>query len=198
MDGYNWDLLNDGMGNPKNAKSLILSHQTPPSMWRGVRDKIEDGWDTDTMGLQCIRTGFRFIHFTVPDEEKCKDIDAYLRAEKPVPSPFLVDGKLSAKAERGKKIFEDPKIGCAKCHPAPLFTDKKKHDVNTKFYFNDTNEFDTPTLVEVWRTAPYLHDGRYMTMRDVFKLGTHGDVGGAVGDLTDAQIDDLVEYVLSL
>jgi len=198
MDGYNWDLLNDGMGNPKNTKSLLLSHKTPPTMARGIRDNIETGWDTETMGLQCIRTGFQFIHFTMPDEEKCRDIDAYLRAEKPVPSPYLVDGKLSAKAERGKKIFEDPKVGCAKCHPAPLFTDKKMHDVNTKYFYNDTSEFDTPTLIEIWRTAPYLHDGRYLNLRDVFVLGTHGDVGGDVGSLTEAQIDDLVEYLLSL
>ncbi|MDR0522476.1 MAG: beta-propeller fold lactonase family protein [Planctomycetaceae bacterium] len=205
MDGYNWDLLNDGLGNPKNAKSLILSMQTTPSMWESVRDNPEldkrlkrKEWHTDSMGLQCIRTGFQFILFAMPDEEKCKDIDAYLRAEKPVPSPFLVNGKLSEKAERGKKIFEDPKIGCAKCHPAPLFTDRKMHDVNTKCYYDRTSEFDTPTLVEVWRTAPYLHDGRYTTLKELFKPGMHGDVEGAVGDLTDQQIDDLVEYIRSL
>ncbi|NQT91693.1 MAG: hypothetical protein HQ559_02950, partial [Lentisphaerae bacterium] len=40
-DGLNWDLLNDGMGNPKNTKSLFLSHKTPPVMITGVRDKAE-------------------------------------------------------------------------------------------------------------------------------------------------------------
>ena len=34
-DGLNWDLLNDGIGNPKNTKSLLLAHQTPPAMWLG-------------------------------------------------------------------------------------------------------------------------------------------------------------------
>ena len=199
MDGYNWDLLNDGMGNPKNTKSLLLSHKTPPTMWEGVRDNSErNGWKTNTMGIECIRTGFRFIHFTMPDEEKCKDIDAYLQVLKPVPSPYLAEGKLSVKAERGKTIFEDPKIGCATCHPAPLFTDKKMHDVNSKCYYDRRSDFDTPTLIEVWRTAPYLHDGRYVDMRDVFKHGLHGDVSGNVGDLTDEQIDDLVEYIMSL
>jgi hypothetical protein len=92
MDGYNWDLLNDGQGNPKNAKSLLLSHKTPPTMWEGVRDNPnpanpKDAWNTETQGIQCIRTGFKHILFTVPDEAKCADIDAYLAAEKPVPSP---------------------------------------------------------------------------------------------------------------
>ena len=194
-DGHNWDLLNDGQDNPKNTKSLLLSHQTPPSMWQGIRDNFAvDGWDTETMGLQCIRTGFKAIHFTIPDEEKCKDIDAYLRAEKPVPSPYLANGKLSEKAQRGKQIFEDSKVGCVRCHPAPLFTDKKLHNVNTRTYYDTVDSFDTPTLVEVWRTAPYLHDGRYVEMKEVFTHGKHGNVGG----LTDAQIDDMVEYILSL
>ena len=199
MDGYNWDLLNDGQGNPKNARSLLLSNKTTPSMWEAVRDnKEKTGWDTEKQGIECIRTGFKWILFTVPDEAKCKDIDAYLAAEKPEPSPSAADGKGSAKAARGKKIFEDPKIGCATCHPAPLFTDQKMHDVNTRCYYDRTSQFDTPTLIEVWRTAPYLHDGRYVNMRDVFKLGLHGDVAGDVGGLTDAQIDELVEYIMSL
>ena len=207
MDGYNWDLLNDGQGNPKNAKSLLFSRQTPPTMWQGVRDNphpdpADHGavpWDTAAQGIQCIRTGFKWILFTEPDEAKSQDIDAYLSALQPEPSPYLKDGKLSEKAERGKKIFEDPKVGCATCHPAAsYFTDMKKHDVNTRCYYDRTNEFDTPTLLEVWRTAPYLHDGRYVNMRDVFKLGLHGDVVGDVGSLSDSQIDELVEYIMSL
>jgi mono/diheme cytochrome c family protein len=204
MDGYNWDLLNDGQGNPKNAKSLLFSHKTPPTMWEAVRDNpnptdpTKAAWFTETQGIECIRTGFKWILFTVPDEAKCQDIDAYLAAEKPVPSPYLVDGKLSAKAERGKKIFEDPKVGCATCHLGPYFTDQKMHDVNTRCYYDRTGTFDTPTLIEVWRTAPYLHDGRYVNMKDVFKLGLHGDVSGDVGGLTDEQLDELVEYVMSL
>jgi YVTN family beta-propeller protein len=201
MDGYNWDLLNDGLGNPKNAKSLLYCLKTPPSMWEGVRDPIDqpEKWKDTGKRIQCVRTGFQFILFATPDEEKCLDIDAYLRVEEPVPSPYLVNGKLSEKAERGKKIFNDPKVGCATCHPEPLFTDQKMHDVNTKCYFDRTGSFDTPTLIETWRTAPYLHDGRYTKMKDVFKIGLHGDVeGGNVSDLTDTQIDDLVEYVLSL
>lgn len=41
MDGLNWDLLNDGMGNPKNTKTLLLSHQTPPCMATGIRKNAE-------------------------------------------------------------------------------------------------------------------------------------------------------------
>ncbi|MDR2439893.1 MAG: hypothetical protein LBE12_11055 [Planctomycetaceae bacterium] len=188
MDAYNWDLLNDGLGNPKNAKSLLWCERCPPAMWEGVRKT----------SAHCTRTGFQFILFSMPDESKCQDIDAYIHAMQPLPSPYLVDGKLSERAERGKKIFENPEIGCDKCHPGPLFTDQKLHDVNTKCYYDRKGSFDTPTLVETWRTAPYLHDGRYTNMKDLFKKGKHGDVEGDIDSLTDEQLDDLIEYVLSL
>ncbi len=186
MDGYNWDLLNDGMGNPKNAKSLFFCHESPPAMWQGVR----------ASSPVCTRAGFEFIQFVAPDEEKCLDIDEYIGSLKAEKSPFLVDGKLSEQAERGKILFAD--LRCDACHPDPKFTDQKLHNVKTRCYYDRTDNFDTPTLLECWRTAPYLHDGRYVKMRDVFKEGKHGDVLGDVGGLTDEQIDDLVEYVLSL
>ncbi|MDR3199267.1 MAG: hypothetical protein LBU34_15475 [Planctomycetaceae bacterium] len=188
MDAFNWDLVNDGLGNPKNAKSLLWCDKCPPAMWEGIRK---------TSAL-CTRAGFQFILFSMPDETQCQDIDAYIHAMQPVPSPYLVDGKPSERAERGKKIFEDTKIGCVKCHPAPLFTDQKLHDVNTKCFYDRKDSFDTPTLVETWRTAPYLHDGRYTNMKDLFKKGKHGNAEGDIDSLTDEQLDDLIEYVLSL
>ncbi|MDR2761375.1 MAG: c-type cytochrome [Planctomycetaceae bacterium] len=189
MDAYNWDLLNDGMGNPKNAKSLVWCQKVPPAMWTGVR----------ATSAVCTRTGFQSILFVPPDEAVCKDIDEYVHSLEPELSPFLVNGKLSDKAERGKKVFEDKSIGCVTCHPAPLFSDKKLHDVKSKVYFDHgRTEFDTPTLVEIWRTAPYMHDGRYTDLKDLFKKGKHGDVEGDVESLTDQQLDDLVEYLLSL
>ncbi|MGL4594935.1 MAG: c-type cytochrome, partial [Thermoguttaceae bacterium] len=188
VDALNWDLLNDGMGNPKNAKSMLHSIDTPPAMWEGVRKSAEFA----------VRTGFQYILFAVPDEPKCLEIEAYIRSLKPLESPLLVDGKLSERAIRGKAIFEDAKIGCSKCHPAPLYTDQKMHDVNSKVFFDRKSNFDTPSLIEVWRTAPYLHDGRYTKMKDVFKQGKHGDVDGGTASLTDEQLDDLVEFIMSL
>jgi len=58
--------------------------------------------------------------------------------------------------------------------------------------------FDTPTLAEVWRTAPYLHDGRAATLADMLTKFNPGDRHGATAKLSREQLDDLVEYVLSL
>ena len=58
--------------------------------------------------------------------------------------------------------------------------------------FDRRSTWDTPTLIECWRTAPYLHDGRYTTVRDVLARGNHGDVADR---LSDAQIDALIAYL---
>ena len=50
---------------------------------------------------------------------------------------------------------------------------------------------------EVWRTAPYLHDGSALTIDEV--LIKKMDAGySAVSALTDEERKDLIEYVLSL
>ena len=95
----------------------------------------------------------------------------------------------------GKALFESTEVGCATCHPTPLYTDLKMHDVKTRGPFDRRDTWDTPTLIECWRTGPYLHDGRYTTVKDVLAKGNHGD---AADRLSDSQIDDLAQFVLSL
>lgn len=51
----NWDLMNDGVGNSKNCKSLLFSHPTPPSMISGIRETAE----------HAVRAGFKFIQFLI-------------------------------------------------------------------------------------------------------------------------------------
>ena len=188
VDGLNWDLLNDGIGNPKNSKSLLFAHVTPPSMTLGVRSNA----------CVAVRAGIRYSLFTVQPPEVADALDDYLRSLKPMPSPHLVKGKLSAAARRGRKLFFDETVGCADCHSGPLLTDLKAYDVGTVGKFDQpADRFDTPTLNEVWRTAPYLHDGRAATLREVFTQFQLADQHGVTSHLTPKQIDDLAEFVLS-
>jgi hypothetical protein len=53
-------------------------------------------------------------------------------------------------------------------------------------------------LYELWRTAPYLHDGTALTVREVITTRNPKDQHGKTSHLTPREIDDLVEYVLSL
>lgn len=185
-DSLNWDLMNDGTGNPKNTKSLLLSHQTPPAMAEGVRAGAE----------VAVRSGIANILFTDRPESEAIAIDEYLRSLQAAPSPHLVDGGLSESAERGRELFHSARIGCFRCHPGPLYTDGRIHNVGSKSPKESNEDFDTPTLVEIWRTAPYLHDGRYMSIEDLLTEGRHG-LRKSV-QLSDKEMQDLTEYVLSL
>ncbi|UYU39596.1 YVTN family beta-propeller repeat-containing protein [Bacteroides salyersiae] len=179
-DGMNWDLMNDGVGNSKNCKSLLFSHPTPPSMISGIRETAE--W--------AVRAGFKFIQFFDITEEDAVCVDAYLKSLQPVPSPYLVNGELSDLAKEGRKIFE--KLNCTECHSGPYYTDLKMHRIGEDIEFE--KGWDTPTLREVWRTAPYLFDGRAATMEEVFEIHKHG----IDKKVSKKEIKALTEYVNSL
>ena len=189
-DGLNWDLLNDGLGNPKNARSLVFADRTPPLMSHGVRDNLG----------ACVRAGFVHILFTEPKDHDVQAVTAYLKSLQPVVSPYRkADGSLTDSAARGEKLFNDPQVACAKCHPGPLFTDLTKYDVGTTRPFDrGVAIFDTTSLVELWRSPPYLHDGGAVTIREVLVEQNREDKHGATSKLTPAQIDDLAAYLLSL
>jgi DNA-binding beta-propeller fold protein YncE/mono/diheme cytochrome c family protein len=189
-DGLNWDLLNDGIGNPKNSRSMLLSHVTPPVMSLGVRDSMETA----------VRSGFIHIQFTQPESGEVEAVSAYLSSLKPEISPYrLPDGSLSEAALRGEKIFHSKSVGCAQCHPAPLYTNLKLKDVGTATQLDrGQTQYDVPTLVELWRTPPYLHDGRATTLREVLTDHNPDDDHGNTSSLKPAEIDDLVQYLLSL
>src|SRR3954454_14598557 len=83
------------------------------------------------------------------------------------PSPYRnADGSLTPDGVAGKALFE--KLGCDFCHEGPGFTDSARgllHDVGTLTAKSGMRAggplfgVDTPTLLGVWVTAPYLHDG---------------------------------------
>lgn len=181
-DGLNWDLLNDGMGNPRNCKSLLLSHRTSPSMITGIRPDAETA----------VRAGFEFIQFMNVHDSISLAVDQYLNSLEAIPSPYLIEGKLSPEAEQGEKVFNV--MGCAECHPAPYYTDQKKHTMGSLGTYDRQNSWDTPTLQEIWRTGPYMHDGRCATMEEVFTREMHG----LQEELPEQQLEQLVSYVLSL
>jgi DNA-binding beta-propeller fold protein YncE len=155
VDGLNWDLLNDGVGNPKNVKSLLLSHKTPPVMSLGVRSHAK----------LAVRSGFKYIQFAEVSEAYSSLVDVYLEGLKPLQSPHQSS---SGDLENGKALFQS--LRCNKCHPGPLFTDLKSYPLGE----DKSLLWDTPTLIELWRTGPYWHDGKYATLEEVFAKEKHG------------------------
>ncbi len=180
-DALNWDNINDGLGNPKNTKSMLFSHRTPPVMITGARADAETA----------VRKGMLFIQFNVLEEEMMASIDDYLRSLLPVESPYLNrDGTLTEAAERGKKLFAS--AGCAECHPAPLYTDLAFH--KSPYLGIDgtweNRDFVTPTLVEAWRSYPWIYNGGVVKIEDIIRK--------FAPDLKDNEVADLAEFVLSI
>lgn len=205
-DALYWDLLNDGAGNTKNTKSLLLSAVTPPVMWRGVRGDA---------GM-AVRAGIHHIQFATPGPGQAEAIEAYLRALRPVPSPALDAsrakplatndascaqchspgepvGALTASARRGKALFMG-RAGCVHCHPPPLYTNLKTVDPG----LGAGVAYDVPSLIEAWRTAPYLHSGEALTLRETITDFNPLQIRGRTKDLAPQELDDLLEYLRSL
>lgn len=100
-------------------------------------------------------------------------------------------GDQGAAAQRGRALFEDPQVGCAVCHSGPRFTDQLAHDMY------GLSAVDTPSLVGVEATPPYLHDGAAPTLGALLR-GLRGGQMGDVSGLSDADLDDLEAYLRSL
>ena len=206
---------------PRKTPPLWGLGHTHPLHYSADRDEVQDfeytirGKLMDGVGLLKgqikPRTGF-----TPPvelDEKlagRSKDLDAlaiYTNSFQPKLSPHIVSpGKLTPEAERGKALFFDKAIGCATCHSGPYFTDSslKKpyqlHDVGTGGGSTEKMQpaFDTPTLLGVYRSPPYLHDGRAKTLLDVLTSSNPNDKHGKTSHLSKAQLADLVAFLKAL
>jgi cytochrome c peroxidase len=94
---------------------------------------------------------------------------------------------LSAEEQRGLQLFRG-KANCSTCHVGPNFSDERFHNTGIawkpasrqtagefadlgRFAVSgkdaDRGAFKTPTLREVARTAPYMHDGSVATLEEV-------------------------------
>ena len=125
---------------------------------------------------------------------------------------------LGESAKRGLELFRG-KARCTRCHSGFNFTDEKFHNLGIGWDDNkvdlgrymetknqeDIGAFKTPTLREIARTAPYMHDGRFKTLEEVVKFYNQGGVKNPHQDntiipleLTDEEQKDLVAMLKSL
>ena len=118
---------------------------------------------------------------------------SYVRTIRSIDAPYDrymagAEGGLSDLAQRGLQLFRD-KARCYICHSGDLFTDESFHNtgvawrngrlqdegraiVTGKAY--DRGAFKTPTLREIARTAPYMHDGSIATLEEVIEFYDRG------------------------
>ncbi len=118
---------------------------------------------------------------------------------------------LDESARRGWELFKG-KARCTSCHNGPNFSDNRFHNIGVddgdegRFAVTgkkrDKFAFKTPTLRDVTRTAPYLHNGQEATLMDVMKFYNRGGdkKPNALQELhlTDAEMADLVSFMYAL
>jgi len=123
---------------------------------------------------------------------------------------------IPASAKRGFALFNG-KADCVKCHSGWRFTDDSFHDIGAlgadvgratllPGLESMDHAFKTPTLRDVARRAPYMHDGSEGTLEQVIELY---DKGGRVRrpglatevhplKLTAQDKRDLIDFMLTL
>jgi hypothetical protein len=121
-----------------------------------------------------------------------------------LPIPQAPEGSFDAEAAmRGEELFNG-QAQCATCHVPPLFVEPgwPMHTADEigidDFQSNRSPEraYRTAPLRGLWthQTGGFYHDGRFATLNDVI---LHYDAHFGLG-LTEEQISDLVQYLLSL
>lgn len=181
------------------------------------RDEFKKAWGTDQITIDMVTKSIASFERTVVVGNSPFDRFYYGGDKK----------ALSASAQRGLKVFVNPKRGnCAVCHTLgakySLFTDNKFHNIgigaDTRGQFADTGRqsqtkndadmgaFKTPTLRNITQTAPYMHDG---SMPDLKAVIDHYIGGGNSNPHLDKEIhildflsgeerEDLQEFLKSL
>lgn len=198
---------------PRRTPHLFAMAHTHPLHWSADRDEVQD-FEYTFRGK--LMQGRGLVNGPLKQKEldekltgRSPDLDAmalYANSFEARLSPHIpAPGKLSPEAERGKAIFSSKEANCVNCHIGPYYTDSslakpfKLHDVGTGGGENEKlgPGYDTPTLLAVYRTGPYLHDGRAKTLHDVLTMNKD-DKHGKTSHLSAKDRDDLVAFLKSL
>ena len=194
--------LNDFRG-VRDVPALWNVAETAPYNWIGGARTLE------AQAATAIKTHFIDEN---PTPERVAAITAFLRTIR-APVTRHDQGRLTERELAGEELFVG-KGGCIACHGGPNFTNNLI--MRTDVPQNDAFEaqlggpaddpgspavlhgFNTPQLRDVRNTAPYMHNGVFATLRDVVDFYNLNTITGGPLGLTDAEKDELVDYLRTL
>ncbi len=158
-------------------------------MVRPIEDQTEMG---SSLSEASARVG-------VAPQDISRALASYVRSIMSGNSPFdhFVNGDrtaLTGEERAGLQLFRE-KGNCTACHVGPNFTDERLHNTGVAWrndHLGDPGggrgDFKTPTLREVARTAPYMHDGSVASLEEVIDFY---DRGGRPNPSLDPEIRPL-------
>ena len=174
-------------GVPDSLKTLTLwgvALTGPPYLWSGKNitlDSVTRLYTNTIMGGNAT-------------DEEINALVAYQKSLTAPANPWVqTNGELNPAQKRGKRIY-DTKGYCSPCHPAPTGTNKGSKDIGSG------GTFKTPSLIAMYSKSFFFHDGRAHTLRDViyFYIADPQNKlrnAGFVINLSESEIDDLIEYL---
>lgn len=191
-DGHVWN-FSDGPRQTPSLQGRLLA-KTAPFHWNGEFPSLMDFMShtvTKRMGGDGVSAAME------------KQVAAFIESMPAADNPHA-DLPADAKA-RGQAAYD--KAECGSCHGGEAFTDNKFADVGTLVTAGPVVDrldllphggLNTPSLLGLSRTAPYLHDGSAQTLKARILIGKEKDLHGKTSRLSAAEVDDLVAYLKSL
>lgn len=195
VDGLSYDFDTSGIGdNFLDNRSLLGVAGTEPFKWTGKNPSLE---------VQCGPRFAKVLMRTDPIPQKdLLDLTTFIKSQPPQRVAKNADGTLTPSQERGKAIFFATKTTsgkpipheqrCATCHRPPLYS------VRLSFDIGSGGAFDTPHLLGIANTAPFLHDGRALSLEEIWTLFSTKDEHGVTSYMNKIQLNDLVEFLKTL
>jgi YVTN family beta-propeller protein len=202
LDGLSWDLEPDGFGkNIVDNRSIESLRDTEPFKWNGGNPDLP---------TECgPRTEKYFYRSQGYDAHELSALTTYVQSIPSRPNRYrLAGGELTPAQARGRTIFERSRYKsgrpiprhnqCAYCHRGAKFTNQKLAYVGTTKSTDSSEMIDVPHLINSSYSAPYLHDGSARTLDELWTKFNTNDAHGVTSDLSQQEIQDLVEYLKTL
>ncbi|KFE61044.1 c-type cytochrome [Hyalangium minutum] len=188
-DGHVWGFPDGPRQTPTLAGRMIT--KTGPFHWSGEFPSLRDFLDVTVR--QRMGGG-------VVDAQMASQLAAFLDVMPTPDNPYKRDELTDAQI-RGSTAFL--KAECNECHTGETLTNNKQANVGT-FVTSGSNPdndvvrqhgLNTPSLLGLARSAPYLHDGSAQTLKERLLQTRSSDTHGKTSRLSNAELDDLVEFL---
>jgi cytochrome c peroxidase len=210
---FHWDgeftTLKDEAAQPING------HIEMGESFEGVINKIKDDKDYQERFKQVSRSPFIRPEFILKALEQFTGYMVSANSKYDLYKKGLAT--FTTQEEAGYQLY---KTNCAACHPEPLFTDHKLHNIGLAVdpFLNDYGrmritgkkedslKFKTPTLRNTYISSNYMHDGRFGTIGQCINHYRTGVQQSATLDpqltsgitLTDAEAGNLFVFLRAL
>jgi cytochrome c peroxidase len=180
-----------GRNGTRNAPTLINRGASTAQFWDGRAASLEEQvlkplQDNAEMGMTLREVT---ASLGISERTLAEALAGYVRSIRSGNSR-VDQGRLTPEEEFGSRIFRG-KGNCIACHSGPNYTDERFHNTgvgwkggsfsdNGRFAATgdekDRGAFKTPTLREIGRTAPYMHDGSLTTLEEAIDHFNYGGI----------------------